>query len=318
MIPMPRLRLRMGTKVALILLGLSLLTLLLFTYVAFSGMRKLSNHVLQISATLGEHAVTDSTAALRDQAENYLLHLAVDQAAISSAILAEPAFQESLNERIAETRIGKAGFIFVINSSGEIIARTKSPVWDEFSGSESLLDADNESLKEIAKKMIAGNTGITACGLKNGKLYIAYAPIADARTFDRSGAFWSVGIAMPVEEIIAPALVTEGKIAAALGNAKEHIDRRISYALNTLIGIFVIMMAAVCTTAYRLSKRITKSIMDIGRGAKIVGSGDLDYQVKVKTGDDLEELANSFNKMTHDLKIYAEYLKTPTQSKGKK
>jgi len=40
----------------------------------------------------------------------------------------------------------------------------------------------------------------------------------------------------------------------------------------------------------------------LARGAEIIGGGNLDYKVTINTGDEIEELANSFNKMAVDLK----------------
>ena len=46
-----------------------------------------------------------------------------------------------------------------------------------------------------------------------------------------------------------------------------------------------------------------------------IGSGDLDYRLDVRTNDEIEELANAFNKMAGDLKTYVRDLKTTTAEK---
>jgi methyl-accepting chemotaxis protein len=48
--------------------------------------------------------------------------------------------------------------------------------------------------------------------------------------------------------------------------------------------------------------------LTLKKGSEVIGGGDLDYRVEVKTGDELEELANSFNKMASDLKGYTKAL----------
>ncbi|MCW3136064.1 MAG: hypothetical protein N2V77_03880 [Canidatus Methanoxibalbensis ujae] len=67
--------------------------------------------------------------------------------------------------------------------------------------------------------MTAEDTGIAKCRFEGGEKYIAYAPIARTN--------WSIGIVMPVEEIIAPALTTKSKIITVTQDTGEHINRQI-------------------------------------------------------------------------------------------
>jgi adenylate cyclase len=51
-----------------------------------------------------------------------------------------------------------------------------------------------------------------------------------------------------------------------------------------------------------LARRITEPIRALQQGAVRVGSGDLDHRIDIRTGDELEELAEQFNDMTARLK----------------
>jgi len=51
------------------------------------------------------------------------------------------------------------------------------------------------------------------------------------------------------------------------------------------------------------------------QGAAAIGGGDLDHRVAVKTGDELQDLARSLNKMAADLKEYMEELRVTTAEK---
>lgn len=53
----------------------------------------------------------------------------------------------------------------------------------------------------------------------------------------------------------------------------------------------------------------------MSKGAGIIGNGDLDYKICVKTGDEIEDLSNAFNKMAENLKIHIEDLKRTTAEK---
>ncbi len=47
---------------------------------------------------------------------------------------------------------------------------------------------------------------------------------------------------------------------------------------------------------------LVKSIEKLQKGAEIVGKGNLDYQLQINTGDEIERLANTFNQMSASLK----------------
>jgi signal transduction histidine kinase len=50
------------------------------------------------------------------------------------------------------------------------------------------------------------------------------------------------------------------------------------------------------------SSRITGPIRELHRGAEIIGSGNLDHRVEIKTADEIESLADEFNRMAKELK----------------
>ena len=72
--------------------------------------------------------------------------------------------------------------------------------------------------------------------------------------------------------------------------------RRLSIALAaaTLVGALVV--------AVFLSGRIAHPVRELAEGARRVAAGDLDITVEVTTGDEIAQLATSFNAMTADLR----------------
>jgi len=120
---------------------------------------------------------------------------------------------------------------------------------------------------------------------------------------------------MPVKEIVAPALVTKGKIMSATEKTGAHINRRIVVVRNTIFLIFIGMIFLVLIIAFRLSRRITGPILALSKGVKVAGRGDLDHRLNVETGDEIEDLANAFNNMTRDLKVYIKRLTETTAEK---
>ncbi len=62
-------------------------------------------------------------------------------------------------------------------------------------------------------------------------------------------------------------------------------------------------MAFLCLNAYRnVHNNIVRPVLLLNEGAQIIGQGDLELKLKIGTGDEIEELASSFNKMALALK----------------
>ena len=218
---------------------------------------------------------------------------------------------QTINDRITNTQVGELGYAFLIDDYGHVLARPGlSPGdtrWDESFEMEDLLNSDNPGLKAIAEDMTAGNSGITRCAFEDGDRYVAYAPVTSPG--------WSLGIVMPVGEVIAPALATKDRIVSTTLETSAGIDGKIGSTQTVFIGVFVGIFLVICGVAFLLARMLTKPIKALARGSEAVGGGDLDYRVEVKTGDELEELADSFNKMTSDLKEYTEELRRTTAEK---
>jgi len=55
--------------------------------------------------------------------------------------------------------------------------------------------------------------------------------------------------------------------------------------------------------AFGFAHSVTKPLNKLKQGAKALGQGNWDYKIKLKTGDEIEQLGNTFNKMAKNLKI---------------
>lgn len=62
------------------------------------------------------------------------------------------------------------------------------------------------------------------------------------------------------------------------------------------------MLAILLVLAFIFGTLTVKPLEKLSHGTEFVASGDLDYQVDVHTGDEIERLAKSFNKMTQSLR----------------
>ncbi|CAF29969.1 methyl-accepting chemotaxis protein [Methanococcus maripaludis] len=87
-----------------------------------------------------------------------------------------------------------------------------------------------------------------------------------------------------------------------VGTPEAQFTQLVNNARNNtiIIALFGLLIAVVISLVS--SRSITKPINQLEDGVHKFGSGDYDHTINVKTGDELEELANSFNKMAKDIK----------------
>ncbi len=97
----------------------------------------------------------------------------------------------------------------------------------------------------------------------------------------------------------------EYKGVARIGFDKEVIDQEIQTSLRVMTqrirGAFLFAIALGIAGAFLLATFMTRPIETLRDGANQIGEGKLDHRIAVKTNDELEDLADDFNKMAAKL-----------------
>lgn len=203
----------------------------------------------------------------------------------------------TINERILRTQLNNQGVAILLDSNRKIIAKTGVATGDASRKAEYFhLDMDGDERRRLEEALLAGKSGIDRGTYQQRECLIAHAQVASTK--------WSVLLILPVEDVNAPIRPTERLIASQIQTVKTQVNTKISLSLVILVFIFFIMIGVVIATARRVSGIITAPIIDLENGVKIIGEGNLDYRLNIHSGDEIEELAASFNKMTRDLQSY--------------
>ncbi|OPX65303.1 MULTISPECIES: SpoIIE family protein phosphatase [unclassified Methanoregula] len=218
---------------------------------------------------------------------------------------------DTINQNIIGTQVGDRGYAMLIDSTGHVITRPGLSAgdrrWDESFVTEDLLESNNTGLVRVAREMTAGKTGIERVQFEDGDRFIAYAPVPSVN--------WSVGVVMPVDDVTAPARLSQETIRADTRAAADHMASQQQTMKTIFIGIFIILILAVVVLTWTFSRFLTEPLQKLEKGAEEVGKGNLDYVVEVNTQDEFGSLAYSFNTMASDLREYISTLKRTTAEK---
>jgi signal transduction histidine kinase len=83
----------------------------------------------------------------------------------------------------------------------------------------------------------------------------------------------------------------------------------------TSLNLFSMTIPFVCVASFFIAKAFTEPIMQLIEGTRAVSEGKFDYELNIKTGDEIEELANTFTESKAGMESFvytvAHDLKTP-------
>jgi signal transduction histidine kinase len=166
---------------------------------------------------------------------------------------------------ISQIKIGRAGQAYVVDGRGQLIAHPDISLV--------LKKSDLSGLAQVqAARVRAGGRApaeeaTLAQDLQGRRVLAAHAPI--------SPLGWLVIVEQPLVEAFEP-------IRASI----------IRTALLVLAGVALSGVASLF-----LARRMVRPIQTLGAGAAQIGAGDLGHRIRVRTGDEVEALADEFNRM---------------------
>lgn len=89
---------------------------------------------------------------------------------------------------------------------------------------------------------------------------------------------------------------------ARVGLSLEIITEQNKEILAIGLIITILLIAVGIFISFLMAIRLIKPINLLKEGADVIGRGELDYNIKIKTGDELEDLGKAFNQMAQNLK----------------
>ena len=166
---------------------------------------------------------------------------------------------------VTKIKVGEHGRAYVVDADGRLIAHPDISLV--------LRNTDMSGLAQVrsSRAGIASQEVQEAVDLGRNKVLTAYAPVAPLG--------WTVFVETPVEEAYAP----------LYGSIK-----RTGFVLLGALALAFIAGSL-------LASRMVVPIRALRAGAARIGRGDLDQRIAIKSGDELEALADQFNDMASRL-----------------
>jgi signal transduction histidine kinase len=169
---------------------------------------------------------------------------------------------------VSAIRMGKAGYAYAVSGSGDLIAHP-----DMSLVLQGRKVSDLEQVQMALQPISAGDQDkfTTARNLQGQKVISSFALIP------RLG--WAVFIERPAIEVY------EALYGSVLRTS----------------GLLMIGLGMALFASFFVARRVVSPLRVLGQGVRRIGRGDLGFRVELKTGDEIEALAEEFNKMTSAL-----------------
>jgi sigma-B regulation protein RsbU (phosphoserine phosphatase) len=218
---------------------------------------------------------------------------------------------DSINRNILNLTLNGAGYPVLLDSSGNVISRPGLSAggmkWDEPFVAGNAFTSNNPALAAVASDMTAGKAGIARVRFNATESYVAYAPVSSMN--------WSFAVFMPVDRILGPVRATEAKLVSETARTSARIGEQTGRLLTIFAALSCLLLVVVVFLSWMLARIITRPVDALKDGASALGSGNLGYRVDLRTGDEFEDLAASFNTMASDLLTSIENLRRTTAEK---
>lgn len=212
-------------------------------------------------------------------------------------VIATDVTIDTIKADILDLTLNGVGYPVLLNSRGAVISSPNLSAngtrWDEEFKPDDAFASSNPELVGVATNMTSGKTGIERVMFNGAWSYVAYAPVPSMN--------WSFAVSMPVKDILAPVQNLEAKIAFETLETGTRIGEQTERVRAIFAILFCLLLVIVICLSWMLSRTITRPVDALKAGATELGAGNLDYRVDIRTGDEFEDLAVSFNTMAADL-----------------
>jgi signal transduction histidine kinase/putative methionine-R-sulfoxide reductase with GAF domain len=224
-----------------------------------------------------------SPVYLKSESEPYVT-LAVPVGKYAVEVTTAEVSLAAVQKMISQIEVGPGGYAYVVDSRDHLVAHPDSRVLRTKRDLSSLVQV-RSARADRTGPVADAQTAVVAQGLGGGQVLAAHAPIGSLG--------WLVFVERPAADAYAP--------------LRAPIVRSMV--------IFVLGLGLSILASLLLARRMVAPIRVLEEGATRIGAGTLDQPIDLRTGDEIEALAGSFNRMAASLKESYEGLEQKVEAR---
>ena len=227
------------------------------------------------------------------------------------AVVGADLFLDNMAQAVSSTG-NDSGFTCIINEHGHVIFSPKTD--GAFSvklaaDAADLRESENADLSAFIRDAMAGSTEVRVVEADGASWYLTGARIGTVG--------WTIVSAVSAEAVNQPTLKMETQFDGILSEAETTFGKNLSAARVTMIVLLGLATVLAITGALILSKRIVKPLYTMTTRISELREGNLEFRMEdtYRTGDEVQELAESFADLSHKTVEYVDTVRRITAEK---
>ena len=217
-------------------------------------------------------------------------------------VVASDILLQDVIDDVMSLRIGQTGSCFLLGSDLSFIAH--ADMADE--GFDPMLE-NHVSDYNLINLLRSGTDGIIECNYEGKDCYIAFSDL------DETG--WYFCASIDSAEVTAPAVNAKEESDKLTETTQQNMQDRLFATYRMFMIFFALVGIIITMISFAVSGTITNPIKKLTANVKAIGQGDFDRKIPVDTQDEVGMLAERFNEMQDNLKVYMENITKVTAEK---
>lgn len=211
------------------------------------------------------------------------------------AVVGTDLFLDNMQEVLQGLSL-EGEYYLLINQNGWIVPGPQTEAFpiDQESKSVNVMEGKESLLKEVVSQALAGSsTDVTVGELSGSRYYITASPVASTG--------WVLVSAFNEEITKQPAVLLQDSMVQIQSDATAVYQEKMRNSRTTTIILLLVVMALTLVGALVVGGRIVKPLNTITKRISQLDEGNLEFKMEdaYKTGDEVEELAQSFANISH-------------------
>lgn len=205
-----------------------------------------------------------------------------------------------IEKKMAERNVGEEGFSILVSSGGQLVCsqRTDGELRMREDLSEDIRGSVNSTISQVINDALTGESNVEQVTVDGKEYLAAYAPL--------NTVGWTQITFASVEELSGPTNI----LLETMEKSNEDMLRALSrdfriHVILLVIGLVVILQAAIIIVSL-LAQRRVRPIQKMTESVMAFVGDDMDFEMSdvYRTGDEIQELAESFDVMSRRMKEY--------------